>query len=134
MLYFLLCLVHVAVCVLLIFFVLIQSNKGMGLSGAFGAVGGDSVFGSSSSINILVKITIILGIIFATSSITLSVVPPPSPGGVITEETTSTSVSDLIETSKTAGQEAPVPAGEEMAPPDIEQPEREAPVEENPQQ
>jgi len=77
-LYVLLCLVHIVICVALVFFILIQSNKGMGLSGAFGAVGGsDSIFGSSGSLNMLVKISLTLSVLFALTSLALTVFPPP---------------------------------------------------------
>lgn len=79
MLHFLLSFFHVIVCALLVFIILIQSNKGMGLSGAFGAVGaGDNFFSASSAFNILVKITVTLAILFAMSSLALSYFPPPA--------------------------------------------------------
>ncbi len=113
MLYFLFCLFHVAVCAALIFFILIQSNKGMGLGGAFGSVGGDSVFGSASGMNILMKITIGLGIIFATSSIALTMIKPPNPQGIMAGDTGSTSVQELINTSKAGAGDVELPQGEE---------------------
>ncbi|RJP20935.1 MAG: preprotein translocase subunit SecG [Candidatus Omnitrophota bacterium] len=114
MLYFLFCLFHIAVCAALIFFILIQSNKGMGLGGAFGSVGGDSVFGSSGSINILMKITIILGIIFATSSVALTMIKPPNPRGVMDQNPGTTSIQELIEASKAETANVELPAGDGM--------------------
>ena len=90
MFYVLVCLLYIVICVALIFFILIQSNKGMGLSGAFGAVGGsDSVFGSSGSLNVIIKITISLGVIFGLFSLALSIYPPPQANISIVGETSS---------------------------------------------
>lgn len=115
MFYYLLVLIHIVICVALIFFVLIQSNKGMGLSGAFGAMGaGDSVFGSSGGMNILIKITIGLCLAFTLSTVTLTVVQPParSGGGIIAEEAAGRpqSTSDLIDQTKAAGDKTTIPA------------------------
>lgn len=73
MITFLFSIAHIVICIALIFFILIQSNKGMGLSGAFGAVGaGDNFLSASNAFNILVKITVTLSILFAASSLGLS--------------------------------------------------------------
>ena len=81
MLHLLMSFIHIAVCVLMIFFILIQSNKGMGLSGAFGAVGaGENFLSTSGAFNILVKITTALALIFCILSVGLSYFPPP--GGI----------------------------------------------------
>lgn len=115
MLYVLFILIHILVCTLLVFFILIQSNKGMGLSGAFGAVGaGENFFSSSGAFNLLVKITITLSVLFAISSLTLSYFPPPSArsSGSILENQAAVqprSVSDVIqekEMENTANSEA----------------------------
>ncbi len=75
--FYLLSIIQIFICVALIFFVLIQSNKGMGLAGAFGSVGGaDSVF-ASGGMNILVKITLGLAIVFALNSLALTIITPP---------------------------------------------------------
>lgn len=79
MLHFLFSFFHVVVAILLIFIILIQANKGMGLAGAFGAVGaGENFLSTSGAFNILVKITTVLAIIFCVTSISLSYFPPPT--------------------------------------------------------
>jgi len=118
--------IHIAVSFLLIFIVLIQNNKGMGLSGAFGSAGAsESVFGSSGGLNVLVKITIVLSVIFAITSLSLSFVPPSTPnGGIMAEEANQGvggSLSELVGggAQDGAGQ---APAGAEQAPGGVEQP------------
>lgn len=114
MFYYLLVFIHLFICIGLVFFVLIQSNKGMGLSGAFGAMGaGDSVFGSSGGVNILMKITIALSLLFTVSTLALTVVTPPSrEGGIIAEEYANRpqSTSDLIDQTQAAGDKKELPA------------------------
>jgi len=115
MLYYLLCLLHFAISIALIFFILLQANKGLGLSGAFGSFGGsDSVFSSSGSMNILVKITIGLAITFALTSILLTIVLPPSGArsimSVSAEQQSGQSVQDLVKQSQAAKENAAVPA------------------------
>ncbi|HOL95487.1 MAG TPA: preprotein translocase subunit SecG [bacterium] len=116
-LYYLLILFYIVVCVGLIFFILIQSNKGMGLSGAFGAMGAsDSVFGSSGGINVVMKITIGLVVVYTITTLTLSVVPPPArTGGIIEQETLERPqpVSEMIDQGKAGGASVDLPtAGE----------------------
>lgn len=79
MVYYLLGFVHILVCIVLVFFILIQNNKGMGMSGAFGSMGAsDSVFGASSGFNILIKITIGVALVFTLSTIMMNVIQPSS--------------------------------------------------------
>ncbi|MDR2892360.1 MAG: preprotein translocase subunit SecG [Deltaproteobacteria bacterium] len=63
---------HVAVCVLLVIFVLLQSGReGMGV--IFGG-GSGSLFGSSGAGGILVRLTTVAAIIFFCTSLTYSIV------------------------------------------------------------
>lgn len=109
MLYVLLSLLHLFICVALIFFVLIQSNKGMGLAGAFGSVGGsDSVF-ASGGLNVLVKITIGLAVVFALNSLALTIVTPPGGARSLMDDEAAgvgPSLSELVEQSKDGGDTA----------------------------
>ena len=65
---------HIVVCLLLIFFVLIQSGKGSSLANIFGGGGMETVFGAETP-TILNRITGILAIIFIVSSLVLAVTP-----------------------------------------------------------
>lgn len=136
MLHFILAFIHIIICVVLVFFILIQSNKGMGLAGAFGSAGAsDSVFGSGSGgFNVLVKITIGLSLIFTVTCCTLSFIPHGSRTqsvGVVDQALQTGSVQDLVNESKAgagaqkgqlpAGQQ-PIPAQQQQAAPQQQQP------------
>lgn len=62
---------HVTCCVLLIVIVLMQSSKSEGLAGAFGAGGGQTIFGSRTG-DILTKTTTTLAILFMVTSLVLA--------------------------------------------------------------
>lgn len=127
MLYYFLVFIHLIVCVGLIFFILIQSNKGMGLSGAFGAMGGsDSVFSTSGGMNILVKITIVLSLVFTVSTLALSLKKPPMETGGIMQRSVGDqpqSVKELIQqVGDTSTSELPAAQGNETEATTQEQP------------
>ncbi len=62
-----------AICsILLIGIILIQKAKGGGLGVAFGAGGGESLFGSRAG-NVLTKATVILAIIFMVNTVALAI-------------------------------------------------------------
>ena len=65
---------HIIVCLLLMFFVLIQSGKGSSMANVFGGGGMETVFGAETP-TILNRITTILAIIFIVSSLILAVTP-----------------------------------------------------------
>ena len=65
-------LIHIAACILLILVILLQVGKGAGLGNLFGGGGSDTILTSSSGNVILRKITVILAIVFAFTSITLT--------------------------------------------------------------
>jgi preprotein translocase subunit SecG len=48
---------HIFVCVLLVLLILIQNDKGGGLAGAFGGMGGGAAFTGSSAATFLTKLT-----------------------------------------------------------------------------
>ena len=66
--------IHVVLCVGLIFFVLIQSSKGGGLSGAFGG-GAETLFGYSDANKKIRKFTTWCAIAFMVTSLTLGILP-----------------------------------------------------------
>jgi preprotein translocase subunit SecG len=55
--YTLLLVLHIAICLFLILLVTVQNDKGGGLAGAFGGMGGNSAFTGSSAVTILTKVT-----------------------------------------------------------------------------
>lgn len=64
---------HVVVCFVLIGIILLQPGKGADLAGAFGGQGSQTAFGPRGTVNILTKVTTWAAIIFAITSISLTV-------------------------------------------------------------
>ncbi len=64
---------HVVVCFVLIGIILLQPGKGADLAGAFGGQGSQTAFGPRGTVNILTKVTTWCAIIFAITSISLTV-------------------------------------------------------------
>jgi preprotein translocase subunit SecG len=55
--YTLLLVLHILICLFLILLVTVQNDKGGGLAGAFGGMGGGGAFTGSSAVTILTKVT-----------------------------------------------------------------------------
>jgi preprotein translocase subunit SecG len=72
MIYFL-TVIHVVVCFVLIGIILLQPGTGADLAGAFGGQGSQTAFGPRGTVNVLTKATTWLAIIFAITSIGLTV-------------------------------------------------------------
>ncbi|MGO8720939.1 MAG: preprotein translocase subunit SecG [Acidobacteriaceae bacterium] len=64
---------HVVVCFVLIGIILLQPGKGADLAGAFGGQGSQTAFGPRGTVNLLTKVTTWAAIIFAITSISLTV-------------------------------------------------------------
>jgi len=69
----LLLIIHVFVCLFLIFIVLIQSSKGAELGAAFGG-SSQTIFGSRGAATILSKLTTIAAVVFMVTSLLLAIV------------------------------------------------------------
>ncbi len=69
---------HVSVCVLLIITVLLQFGKGAEVGASMGSGSSQAIFTSSQRGNILSKTTTVLAILFAVTSITLTVIKSKS--------------------------------------------------------
>jgi len=69
----LLLIVHIVVCVFMIFIVLIQSGKGAEMGAAFGG-SGQTLFGARGAATVLGKLTTGAAIVFMLTSLTLAVV------------------------------------------------------------
>ncbi len=72
MIYFL-TVIHVVVCFVLIGIILLQPGTGADLAGAFGGQGSQTAFGPRGTVSLLTKVTAWLAIIFAFTSIGLTV-------------------------------------------------------------
>lgn len=70
----LLLIIHFLVAVALIVVVLLQADKGSGLSGAFGGGAAQAVFGSGGSIGFLGKMTTVMAILFMITSFSLYII------------------------------------------------------------
>ena len=65
--------VHIVVCVVLIFVVLLQQGRSADLAGAFGGQGSQTAFGPRAAANVLTRLTTWSAILFMLTSITLTV-------------------------------------------------------------
>jgi preprotein translocase subunit SecG len=63
--------IHVIACVALMVSILLQSGKGGGLAGAFGAGSSQTLFGGRGAATFLSRTTTVLAVIFFTTSLTL---------------------------------------------------------------
>jgi preprotein translocase subunit SecG len=72
--YITLLILHILICLLLIFAVLIQSGKGSSMANIFGGGGMENVFGAETPA-ILNKITAFLAIMFIITSVLLAIIP-----------------------------------------------------------
>ncbi|HWF66456.1 MAG TPA: preprotein translocase subunit SecG [Acidobacteriaceae bacterium] len=70
---YLLTTIHIVVCLVLIGIILLQPGTGADLAGAFGGQGSQTAFGPRGTVNILTKVTTWLAIVFAITSIGLTV-------------------------------------------------------------
>ncbi|HET9086195.1 MAG TPA: preprotein translocase subunit SecG [Acidobacteriaceae bacterium] len=65
--------IHVLVCFVLIGIILLQPGKGADLAGAFGGQGSQTAFGPRGTANLLTKATTWAAILFAITSVSLTV-------------------------------------------------------------
>lgn len=65
--------IQVIVCFVLIGIILLQPGKGTDLAGAFGGQGSQTAFGPRGTASVLTKVTTWLAIVFAITSIALTV-------------------------------------------------------------
>ncbi len=70
---YLLTTIHVILCFVLIFVVLLQSGKAADLAGAFGGMGSQTVFGPRGGATVLSKATTIAASLFMVTSLALAI-------------------------------------------------------------
>lgn len=70
---YLLTVIHVLVCFMIIGVILLQPGTGADLAGAFGGQGSQTAFGPRGTVNILTKVTAWLAVLFALTSIFLTI-------------------------------------------------------------
>ncbi|MGA9072089.1 MAG: preprotein translocase subunit SecG [Terracidiphilus sp.] len=92
---------HVIVCGVLIFVVLLQQGRSADLAGAFGGQGSQTAFGPRAAANVLTRITTWAAILFMCTSIALTVLMSHSGGGT----------HSVLDNVKTAPASAPAKPG-----------------------
>jgi len=90
---------HIIVCLILIFAVLLQSGKAADLAGAFGGGGSQTAFGGRGSASLLSKVTTAAAILFMLTSLGLWIISGRQGSSVV------------------GGEKAPATAAEKAAPP-----------------
>ncbi|TMQ58950.1 MAG: preprotein translocase subunit SecG [Candidatus Eisenbacteria bacterium] len=73
--------IHIVVCLALMASILLQSGKGGGLAGAFGAGSSQTLFGGRGAATFLSRATTTLAVIFFLTSLTLGIQASRSAGG-----------------------------------------------------
>src|SRR2546426_7966844 len=73
--------IHIVVCISLMVSILLQSGKGGGLAGAFGAGSSQTLFGGRGAATFLSRATTALAVIFFLTSLTLGVQAARTAGG-----------------------------------------------------
>lgn len=108
--YTLVVIVHLIVCLFLIFIILIQSSKGAEMGAAFGG-SSQTLFGSRGAATVLSKVTTIAAIVFMLTSLTLAIFSVRK-GSVVS----SVPVQEAPASSPGPLQEAPSAPGQGQAP------------------
>ncbi|GAB4418781.1 MAG: hypothetical protein OHK0032_14720 [Thermodesulfovibrionales bacterium] len=117
----LLLIIHVLVCLFLIFIVLIQSSKGAELGAAFGG-SSQTLFGSRGAATILSKLTTIAAVVFMATSLLLAMVSVK--GGSVVRKTVPLEQKTGIPTQQgpvQAPQQQQAPAGAQSQQPPVQQ-------------
>ncbi len=83
--YYLVITLHVIACLFLIGVVLLQQGKSQDLASAFGGGGTQTAFGPRGSANVLSRATTVLAALFMITSLSLSVMRPPSSRSILDE-------------------------------------------------
>ena len=104
--YYFLLIVHLTACISLILIVLLQSGKGGGLSGLMGGGGGaEQIFGASTGMAFVKKVTVAIAVTFVLTSLLLTIVVSRKGLSTVTRQY-----------QPTAPISAPAPASQNTAP------------------
>ena len=101
--------VHIAVCLILIVAVLLQSGKAGDLAGAFGGAGSQSVFGPRGAGTILSKVTTISAVLFMITSMGLWILSSKGTRSVIRGEEKPAAETSTVPVKKTEDTEVKPP-------------------------
>ncbi|MBM3305220.1 MAG: preprotein translocase subunit SecG [Candidatus Aminicenantes bacterium] len=103
----LLVIMHVIVCVVLIFAVLLQSGKAADLAGAFGGGGSQTAFGARGQASLLSKVTTAAAVLFMLTSLGLWIVSGKESGSVVGGEKAPAATAETAPPPDKAGEQAP---------------------------
>ena len=106
--------IHVIVCFILIFAILLQSGKSADLAGAFGGAGSATAFGPRGSATLMSKITTASAVLFMFTSMGLWIMSTRGAKSVVRGET--------VPQTQTAPAATPAPKKEEPKAPATETP------------
>lgn len=108
---FVLVTLHILVCFLLIFVIMLQSGSAADLAGAFGGAGSQTAFGPRGAATFLTKATTWCAIVFMMSSVALSLKRAPTEigGGSVLEQTMPSAPAQSKPATPPAKAPAPVP-------------------------
>ena len=108
---FVLVTLHILVCLLLIFVIMLQSGNAADLAGAFGGAGSQTAFGPRGAATFLTKATTWCAIVFMMSSLALSLkrAPTTAQGSSILEQTMPTAPSRPATPAQKPVPQDPVP-------------------------
>lgn len=108
---FVLVTLHILVCLLLIFVIMLQSGNAADLAGAFGGAGSQTAFGPRGAATFLTKATTWCAIVFMMSSLALSLkrAPTTAQGSSVLEQTMPTAPSRPATPAQKPVPQAPVP-------------------------
>ncbi|RJQ43299.1 MAG: preprotein translocase subunit SecG [Nitrospiraceae bacterium] len=112
--YTLVVIIHLIVCLFLIFIILIQSSKGAEMGAAFGG-SSQTLFGSRGAATVLSKVTTIAAIVFMLTSLLLAVFSI-NRGSVVSSVPVKESPAKMPETTAGPMQEQPTAPGQGPAP------------------
>ena len=103
---------HIIVCLILIFAVLLQSGKAADLAGAFGGGGSQTAFGARGSATLLTKLTTASAILFMVTSLGLWIISGRGTTSVVggVKAPVATTAPAAKPEQKTETQKPPVPA------------------------
>jgi preprotein translocase subunit SecG len=108
--------VHVLVCVFLIFVVLLQSGRGADIGAVFGGGASQTLFGSAGPGTFLGKITVGAAVIFMITSLTMASRVLTKPPKSIMEESIPAATQEAPTTLPQEEPSVPLPADSEKAP------------------
>jgi len=114
---------HIIVCIFLIFIVLIQTSKGAELGAAFGGGSSQTLFGARGAATFLSKLTTVAAIVFMLTSLTLAVFSVRQ-GSVVLKSTKRPAAERPFQGRTGPLQEKTAPEGQKTTPPQPAEPKK----------